>query len=392
MTYEPWPEHPDFQEPVPHQGAIMPVQSPPGGAVLHQQQDLAGGVAWYPDIQPFNIDSRPEKVGEATAKLTPGFGDAHAVCGEVRFKITCPKNPKHHDRTATYNCHRAACPVCWPGWAARAAQDAAARTDGYRDAHGTPFKARHIVLSPPPGLITFSEHDAGRSLGQLFDKARPMLTLLGVAAASAVPHPYRLKPALKEAVQEAADLAGCNRYEYALSRGNWRDLVNYSPHLHLMAYGPLMNSEDFEKETGWTYRNYDGDGDDGRTGDELTKTFYYLLTHAWVRGNHKIVRYFKGLSTHELKCTDIGFTLKTEPCKVCQCDCVKTPPDIIWADGTVHTFYQLLENAPTYTVKVRLYLYEVRPRTASTAVSSRTRSAQSILIWGPAGPPGVIAK
>jgi hypothetical protein len=345
---------------------------------------------WYPDIQPFNVEITPEKIEEAPGKLTPGFGDAHAVCGEVRFKITCPKNPKHHDRTAAYNCHRAACPVCWPGWAARAAQEAAARVDGYRTATATPFKARHISISPPPGLITDGDHNADRSLSRLYDKARPVLTLLGVTAAAAIPHPYRLKPDRKEAAQDAAALAGCNRYEWALSQPHWSDLVNFSPHMHIVAYGPLMDAEEFEKVSGgWTYRNHDGDGDDGRTGDDLTQTLYYLLTHAWVRGNHKIVRYFKGMSTRQLKCTDIGFDLKTEPCKVCQCDCVKTPPDIVWADGTVHAFYQNLENAPTYTVKVRLYLYEVRTRTTAAPGRVPGRSAQSLLIWGPAGPPVV---
>lgn len=180
----------------------------------------------------------------------------------------------------------------------------------------------------------------------------------------------------------AADL-GQNRYEYALSQDNWPDLVRTSPHLHLLVYGPLMDADEFYKKTGWTYRNHDEGAGSGRSGADLKKTIYYLLTHAWVRGNHKVVRYWAGMSTRHLACVDLGVEKRTEPCPVCACDLVKTPPDIVWSDGTVHPFYQDLHNAPAHIVKVHIYRYEVRHKTRHRLkVSARVQ-----LIWGSAGPP-----
>lgn len=329
--------------------------------------------AWYPDIQPFDICQ--------AGKLTPGYGDAHAKCGEVRFKILCPQNPKHHARFANYNCHRAACPTCWPGWAGRAADDTVSRVEGYRDAHRSQYLPRHVSIHPPQGLIVPGDD----ALQQLYDEGRKIAAVLGLTAAAAIPHPYRLNKDTRDAVEAAAAGNNLNRYEWALSQPNWPDLVHFSPHLHLIAYGPLMDADAFHKMTGWTYRNHDGDGDVGRSGTDLRRTVYYLLTHAWVLGNHRIVRYWLGMSTHRLACIDAGYAVKTEPCPVCACDMVKTPPDVTWDDGTVHHFYQDLHTAPIHTTKVRLYIYEVRVK--GRPKRARSCSQAALAIWGPAGPP-----
>lgn len=326
------------------------------------------GVSWYPDIRADN----PHHV----EKFTPGYGDAHANCGDVRFVVTCPDDPHHHKRIMRENCKRPACPVCWPGWAARAADDAAQRIDGYRKAHNSNLLPRHISLHPPKGTIT--------ELQDLLDQGRKKAAILGIYAAAVIPHHDRLKPDMRAHCEAAAADTSMNRYEWALSQDNWYELVEESPHLHLEAYGPLMDPDEFYKKTGWTYRNHDDGADSGRTGDDLKKTLYYQLTHAWVLGNHKVVRYWMGLSTRHLMCVDLGTESHTESCKVCSCDLVKTPPDIVWQDGTVHPFYQDLHNAPTFLVRVHIYRYEVRHKVKKRP---RTISRAAQLIWGPAGPP-----
>jgi hypothetical protein len=350
-------------------GGYQPPFQRSGASDYPKSEGIASAIPWYPDIQPFDI-SPPEKV-------TPGYAEAHPKCGEVRFKVVCPENPKHHARLAKYNCHRAECPECWSGWAARAADDAASRIEGYRHATGTRYLSRHISLHPPEGFIK----QGPGALQRLYSEGRKAAAVLGVAAAAVIPHHDRLVRITKDKVQEAADLAGINRYEWALSQSNWSDLVRYSPHLHLEAYGPLMDADEFHEKTGWTYRNHDGDKDSGRSGDDLTQTLYYLLTHAWVRDNHRVVRYWGGLSTHRLKRVDMGYEFKTEPCPICQCDCVKTPPDIVRWDGSIHHAYQDIKNAPIHYEKVRVYSYEVRKR------EKRGISARSAAVWGPAGPP-----
>jgi hypothetical protein len=188
---------------------------------------------------------------------------------------------------------------------------------------------------------------------------------------------------MKAHCEAAAADEGINRYEWALNQDNWFELIRYSPHLHMEVYGPLMNSEEFYKKTGWTYTNHDDGVASGRSGVELRKTLYYLLTHAWVKDNHKVVRYWAGLSTHNLRCVDMGFELRSEPCPVCQCDCVRTPPDIVWADGSIHPYYQDLDYAPVFTQKVRLYQYTIRRRKKCRLKIS----AKALRVWGSAGPP-----
>jgi hypothetical protein len=117
-----------------------------------------------------------------------------------------------------------------------------------------------------------------------------------------------------------------------------------------MAYGTLPPSDKVEKSTGWVYVNYDEDGP-GRSGDELKKTLFYLLSHAWVRDNERSVRYWFGLSSRRLGCTQTT-DKEAVPCPVCKVHTVTTPPDARLVDGRISHFYQDLHNAPTYYRKV----------------------------------------
>ncbi|MFA5346786.1 MAG: hypothetical protein WC294_01500 [Methanoregula sp.] len=343
----------------PSREACAPSLGTGGTRGAASQPDTA---AWYPDIRAFN----PSHVD----KFTPGYGDAHANCGGVRFVVTCPDDSHHHMQIMRENCKRPACPKCWPGWAARASGIAAQRIDGYWQVHNSKLLSRHISLHPPKGTIT--------DLQDLLDQGRKKAAILGVYAAAVIPHHDRLKPDMKARCEAAAVDTGQNRYEWALSRSDWYTLVDESPHLHMMAYGPLMDPDEFYKKTGWTYRNHDDGAESGRCSEDLKKTLYYLLTHAWVRGNHKVVRYWMGLSTRHLMRVDLGNESHVESCKVCSCDLVKTPPDIVWQDGTVHPFYQDLNNAPAYLVKVRIYRYEIRWKRKKV-------SATAQWLWGPDG-------
>lgn len=316
--------------------------------ILTRDPGRAGG---FPDIQPNNKgvlrrEAVPLKGGLVNHnRLTPGYGHEHPSCQDVRFQIVCPEDINHYHRLARYNCHRPACPKCWSGWAARAADDAAARVEGYRDATGKPVEPRHITFSPPPGSV--------ETLEDLYDRANRVMRLVGIEAAMVIPHPYRLS---REGRERVPLRSWENRYTEALSSSTWRDRVVFSPHIHAIVYGPLPAADLFHKLTGWVYRNHDERGR-GRAGDELRGTIYYLLTHAWVNGNNAVVRYWFGMNNHTLRKIP-GETYKiTEPCPVCQKPCRVIPPDIQTGTGPPVPFYQDVHNAPVHLVKVKTWEY-----------------------------------
>lgn len=326
--------------------------------------DPQGPAAWYPDIRAFNISTG--------VKLTPGYGEAHAKCGTPRFKIMCGPNPEHYQTIARENCKRPACPSCWKGWATRQTKSAAEAVEGYKVLSGSKYDARHISIHPPKEALPDFENMA-EALQWLNDESRDAAKMLGVTAAISFPHPYRIKPEYEAAILEAAGKDEMKRYEWALSQPNWEDLVYFSPHMHIIAFGHLLNSEEFFKKTGWTYKNHDEDTK-GRSGPVLRQTIYYLLTHAWVNGNHKVARRWFGMSTHNMKRVEDGFALIPVLCPSCHADCVITPPDIVWADGSTHPVYQDLANAPLAKRKELYFHYEARPKKTrrKPAVTSQT--------------------
>jgi len=344
------------------------------GARVRARAGPAGPAHGYPDIQPINTDftSKPRR-----EKLTAGFlEDSHPNCGSVRYKVLCPEIPKHFVREHKYSCHRPGCPQCWKSWAGRAARAAGDKVDGFE----YPLKARHVVFSPSPDSIPYE--DEQRALAWMIDEGRKLCQNMGLKAVAAIAHPYRIIPQFQSIADGMATAAGVNRYVWALGRDNWQDLVYFSPHLHLMAYGPLPKSDDVEKKTGWTYVNYDEDGE-GRTGDELKQTIFYLLTHAWVRDNPAPVRYWFGLSSRQLGCTQ---TTEREPvfCPDCGTQTVSTPPDVVRDDGTVYHQYQDLRMAPKYFRKVIRRRYwkkqlKWRLRHENTKKSSRSSKNSRLL-------------
>jgi hypothetical protein len=357
-------------------------QAPPG-TYSYQQDASRVGIS---DI-PLNNARPVVKLPLPLQKLTPGYGSAHAAgdvegkrvfkytCDDVKFIVLCPDNPKHHKILAKYCCHRPGCPVCWTGWASNASKDAAARIEGYRDAHGTQRRPRHISFSPPPGTIT--------ELQDLLKQTNRIMKKVGVEAAAAIPHPYRLVKGDDDGRRDLKSRA--NRYREALDSPEWRTKVRFSPHVHAMIYGPLPDADEFARMTGgWVYRNHEkDDGRRGRLGDELEATIYYLLTHAWAHGNNAVVRYWFGMSTRKLGKSLGEPYFETEQCPVCKVDCVKVPPDIVQYDGTVIYVYQNLHNAPPATRKIKTWTFFVRSASSPPAGPS----AKSRSIWGPAGCP-----
>jgi len=279
-----------------------------------------------------DVETSPTGTGVKSLSLPvcPGFDIdvSKFTCGDIRSRVVCPKVPDHYKRVIKFRCFNSGCPVCWPAWAGRARDRASSRIEGYRSAAGIGYLPRHISLSPPPDAIPYTEPSED-ALKWLLNAANRHARTLGVKAAAAIPHPYRLVPEQKKFIQEQVESTGKNRYLWSLSQSNWSDYLYFSPHVHLETYGYLMDSEKFSEMTGWIYNNHDDDGDDGfkgRLGDELKRTLYYLLTHAWCCGRSKIIRYWFGMSPRRLAC-QVDKNKTPENCPKCNTQTVRLPPD-----------------------------------------------------------------
>jgi len=312
---------------------------------------------WYPDYTTQQCDlSISERVPVTDVAfmpflLTPGFGSPSKgkpndmgfhPCGFVKFMVVCPEDIKHYKEMARKSCNRPACPVCWPVWAAREANRAAERVEGHAQAFKRYNKARHFSFSPPPYSV--------KTLDELMDKTHDVMKIAGVEAAAVIPHPYRLKHTDREMIP---DRSWTNRYVEVLGEPTWRDHVRNSPHVHALVSGPLMDSKEFHEKTGWVYVNHDAYAHKR----SLRGTLYYLLTHAWVNGNSRVIRYWFGMSTRALGKVELDPEYKTTPCPKCKTDCVKVDAAINFLTGEFHPVREDLHNCEVFRRKVRKWEY-----------------------------------
>lgn len=277
-------------------------------------------------------------------KVTPGHDLPNPFCGvigsrSIRAHVMCPENPKHDTRVIYDDCHRPGCPVCWGSWANRAADRAADTITGFKDAHNYRWYPNHIDISPPLDVVPFTRPTA-ECLRWLLEEVNDRLDVLGVVAAAVVPHPYRIRKECKQFVNDNASKERVNRYVWALKQDNWFELVYFSPHVHAITYGRLIQFKEFQFLTGWQYHNH------GRTHTrvDVVKVVRYLLSHAWVRGNSKTVRYLRGMSSTKLLVT-YEKTKEPDLCRVCKSHKVRVPYVGKDGDGNVIVPYQDLHYA-----------------------------------------------
>ena len=282
-------------------------------------------------FRPCNLIHSP--IMNSEVKVTPGYGQPHPKCGtissrSIRATVVCPDNPEHYKRVIFDGCHRPECPVDWPSWAGRGAERIADTVTGFKTAHGYQYYPDHIDITPALACVPFDK-PSPECLQWLLEEINSRLDVLGVVAASVVPHPYRIRPYRKKEVNDGASADHENRYVWALKQENWSDYVYFSPHVHALVYGKLIHVLDFERLTGWQYhkhgRKLDGKTRYGlRTREYVVKVAYYLLTHAWVRGNNKVVRNLRGMSSTKLLVTQVKVDTP-DTCPKCGAHAVRIP-------------------------------------------------------------------
>lgn len=262
-------------------------------------------------------------------------GSKVSYCGTIRPDAggnvaACKTKPYEHEIKGLPNsCKRRGCPECYPHWSSKASQRVTSVLNGSillrlpgalrqdlqellqrnmncEDLRDIPainellersdrYLPRHIVISPDnttiARLIERTENALVKQWGDIekdswryrnefhkvFEKKyRRKLDQvcrdLGLTGYVDIGHDIRLKNNKETA--KADKQQDIQRYRNVLDRPDWRYNVKFSPHSHLMAFGHLINAEEYNKrKTGWIYINY---GTVYSAGG-LTK---YLLSHA----------------------------------------------------------------------------------------------------------------
>lgn len=243
-------------------------------------------------------------------------GQKYACRSVVPKAAACNNKPhKHKPVLIPHNCGRRTCPDCWTTWADRAADRGVDVLNGYITArYGSAQKAlpgmeidrmlpRHVSFHPPRQVIDALVREVDRVIvsprdfqTEFLKRLRQLATRIieeaGGVAGVMVPHEIRLKSDRDN--QEADYTSNTNRYRKVLNRDDWQEHVKYYPHVHVLLFGSLENSKDFNERTGWTYRMH-------RVAHEPRDALYYLLSHASAAHGVNAVTYFGACAPRKLR-------------------------------------------------------------------------------------------
>lgn len=216
----------------------------------------------------------------------PGMGESGPRCGEWVPEAVCG-TCGHLDLTS-HTCGRRVCPECWGIWAKEGGVRATVRIQAFRYTQPPDWhrQVAHAVVSPPEGEIT--------TAGGFFEGRRRAAEIAeekGWRGFSIIPHPFRATEEGKRRYRAEVprDSEGEAVYGFwvwvrnDLEEDEWRDLVYWSPHYHVIG----LTGEDMdaaEEGEGWKYvffrslTSFEGIRDTESHAD-LYGAFRYLLSH-----------------------------------------------------------------------------------------------------------------
>lgn len=266
--------------------------------------------------------------------MIPGEGERYDTCADVIGWYKCPSCGFSNSMVS--NCSRVVCPECFTHWVSTAASRVSKRLHGFAVSLASyrgpviPFNPKdpvyfdeamlgkaskrcmHVILSPP------TDEDLIRDdmdLAKVYDLAAKQLQKFfpGVVGAEIFFHPYRLRDDVKIELKSYI----INRKKgvdmgFSYSNGGYWQLARadvlglgsldhyrvFSPHFHIISYGYLPPSADYNIESGgWIYKNKlrkNEDGSfrgldlditsnpDGTHHDEVKDVVSYILTHCGI--------------------------------------------------------------------------------------------------------------
>ncbi len=238
----------------------------------------------------------PIDAGTEAGYCLPGEG-AESIkldCGQVYAILwcdTCSPDKKEWAGEKSKSCTNRLCPECYAHWLHRQSEKLSDRLYQFRREVG--YSGRHIVISP-------SEEDRFKPIKWLRQMCYQLSDELGIIASMVVLHLWRFRNlegrevpwkfcSLNPSAQSNIDHINSEYEKKATDRPSPVDSPIpcrrfYWPHFHMIAWGWLMDSNDFhEISEGWIYKNLD-DGSKGRvTRQDFYRTVRYMLSHSAIK-------------------------------------------------------------------------------------------------------------
>jgi hypothetical protein len=253
--------------------------------------------------EPESVGAWPEEVERRSyaegSMAIPGKGKPGKNCGNWFPSEFCDECGEPSFGMSV--CEQRTCPDCWGAWTRRRAEKITRRLCAARyAAEGTGKRAVHAVASPPEDEI--------QTLTDVYDGYRDAYRLLeemGVRGGVAIFHGFRVKDDTKALFEEAKERGKWEtehdgklwafvrsrekRVERDIGEGkNWRGLVYWSPHWHVLGLCEDFDEDTPDEQEGWVARRirsldefhlHDGKDDEESYGD-MVRAARYLLSHA----------------------------------------------------------------------------------------------------------------
>lgn len=204
----------------------------------------------------------------------------------------------HEIKVGTASCGHVDCPSCWSTWAHRGAERMSRRVWGYREASKTDYLPRHV---------TFDLNVLDWNL------AKKKALELGFTGGVLVPHPWRIRPECKQMINDIASSNHTHRYNVVRGLPDWRAVVYYSPHYHMLGYGKGIAIP--KDSTEYLYKIISKPG----SLDAAQNLAFYLLSHTHIPTSARKAsyRYFGTCTSQKLKPTWTYKHSDTMKCSEC---------------------------------------------------------------------------
>jgi hypothetical protein len=259
---------------------------------LHREPDADAA-----DAEAVEIDEAagawPEEVDISyyadSAMTIPGMGDRGTNCGDWYPAEFCEECGTVHAGASM--CQQRGCPDCWDTWTGNRAEAIVRRLTALRWARedGLGRRTIHAVASPPQAAVV-SLADVRRYRRQAQEHLRAagleggVMVFHGFRATEETKEAYEAAQEANEEIQERMNASG-GLWEFIReSDPEWRDLVYWSPHYHVIGLAPEFEPDEADAE-GWVLERLSTAArleaiDDRQAYASVAKMTRYILSHA----------------------------------------------------------------------------------------------------------------
>lgn len=233
----------------------------------------------------------------------PGKGEPGSGCGEWGPKAFCDECGE--PQFGRSRCDQRGCSSDWGSWSRRRAEKVTERLAAARHLADDNLDKRaiHAVFSPPEGSIR-SLTGVQRGYNDAYDLAKEQ----GVRGGVAIFHGFRLTG---EAVQLFSEATGRGEWEgkkWKFVREhdrNWRSLVYWSPHYHIVGLSRDFKANKPDEQGGWVAKRIRSLEPFNLTRskgyEDMIGLTMYQLSHATfeTRSSSDCIRWFGDLATNQ---------------------------------------------------------------------------------------------